>query len=66
MAKRLHHKGVSPLVKILNNHILPIKSKHQGTGNIGLENFKSITIVDTSKMSTEEKANYINQFNKGK
>ena len=60
------HKGVSPLVKVLNRHLDLVKGNRQGMGKLGLENHMTETIVDTTKMTPAEKAEYIKQFNAGK
>ncbi len=56
------HKGVSPLAKLYNIGISPVKGILQGTGNLGLEHFKTETLADTTKMSAEDKAEFIRQY----
>lgn len=61
--KRIH-KGIHPIGKILNRNFFGLKGSRQGTGALGLENYKSETIVDTTKMTPEEKQEYLKNFNK--
>lgn len=38
--------------------------RSQGTGRLGQLNHQTVTIVDTTKMTPEEKAEYLKNFNK--
>lgn len=58
------NKSLTQVSKIYNLHLMPIKNLNQGTGRLGLENHKTITIIDTTKMTSEEKKEYLKKFNK--
>jgi hypothetical protein len=63
MAKEIQ-KGLLPIGKIFNRNFFGLSGSRQGTGSLGLENYKTETIVDTTKMTPEEKAEYLKNFNK--
>lgn len=46
--------------------IQTIRNNGQGTGQLGVKNLVAETLVDTTKMTPEEKAEYLKNFqNKG-
>lgn len=57
------HKGIVSAGKIFNRNLFGLSGSRQGFGSIGLENFKTETIVDTTKMTPEEKKEYLKNFN---
>lgn len=59
-----NHKGILPIGKIFNRNLFGLKGSRQGFGSLGLENYKAETIIDTTKMTPEEKKDYLNNFNK--
>ncbi|AQW89035.1 putative structural protein [Erwinia phage pEa_SNUABM_50] len=58
------NKTLSPVSKIIDLHLMPVKNLNQGTGKLGLENHKTETIIDTTKMTSDEKNEYLKKFNK--
>lgn len=56
-------KRINAVGKMFNRNFFGLKGLRQGSGSLGLENYKTETIVDTTKMTPEEKAEYLKNFN---